>query len=102
LTVGGLMGDPIIAVGLFGVTGALIWLFHTGWMLSMGGVSLRTGLQTLGHVAIMLAVPISAPLTALAMGASQIVLVASVVVGGLIYAVIAVRSGVLSENGESV
>jgi O-antigen/teichoic acid export membrane protein len=41
LIVGGILGNPILAIALFGITGAVLWFFHTMWMLQLGGVPLR-------------------------------------------------------------
>jgi len=41
LVIGGLKSDFMLAVQLFAGSSALLWFFHTAWMLNLGGTSLK-------------------------------------------------------------
>lgn len=41
LAIGGWFNNALLAVALFGVTGALFWIFHCVWLLVLAGNSLR-------------------------------------------------------------
>jgi hypothetical protein len=47
LIVGGVLGDPLLAIALFGLSGAVLWFAHTIWMLQLGGVPVRRALDPL-------------------------------------------------------
>lgn len=47
LTIGGLTGNDLFAIALFGVTGALLWLIQILWLLGKTGVEIRTTLKYL-------------------------------------------------------
>ncbi|MBM4318506.1 MAG: lipopolysaccharide biosynthesis protein [Deltaproteobacteria bacterium] len=49
LAVGGLLGDPLLAIALYGVTGALAWLLLCGWILRLAGAGLGVAVRLAGR-----------------------------------------------------
>ncbi len=59
LLIGGWQGDAVLAIALFGISGAVLWLLHTLWMLRFGGVSLRDGFAVLFRYAAYAVLPLA-------------------------------------------
>lgn len=59
LLIGGWQGDALLAIALFGISGAVLWLLHTLWMLRFGGVPLREGLAVLAQYTMYAALPLA-------------------------------------------
>lgn len=63
LTVGGWLGNPDIAVALFGIGSGASWLAYLVWLLSIAGVGFRSAMRPVlkhGAIACLFAVPLLA------------------------------------------
>jgi hypothetical protein len=52
LIAGGLLGNALIAIAMFGVVSGLLWAVYLVWMLKASGVSMRSTARILGKTLI--------------------------------------------------
>ncbi len=88
LFVGGISGDELLTIALFGITGAVLWLANCFYMLHLAGVSILTSLATLIKQ-LLYSIPYSIPpILAILTGQKSITLIASALFSGVIFLVL--------------
>ncbi len=83
LWVGGALGGPLGAVGLFGAVSAVLWLGHTVWMLHWGEAALGEAARAVGRHAVLAAGPLALVLASVVWLESELAVVAVLAVAAL-------------------
>src|SRR5690606_16880764 len=91
LGLGGWLGSPLWAVGLFGAVSAVLWLGHTVWMLRWGEVGLGEAARSVGRHGLVAAVPLALVGAAQAWLGSDVAIVAALVGAALLWLALSAR-----------
>ncbi len=91
LWVGGWLGSPLWAVGLFGAVSALLWLGHTVWLLHWGEARLDEAARAAGRHALVAAGPLALVGAAQMWIESDVVIVAALVGATLLWLALSAR-----------
>ncbi|MFC3883392.1 oligosaccharide flippase family protein [Bacillus songklensis] len=47
LLIGGFLGNDVLTIALFGITGAILWFYHVIWLLKLAGVHFKVTITSL-------------------------------------------------------